>query len=83
MAMDDVGITYYLDGQVIKDIFGRPNPITWEYLASKNVPKANFMGTAHMRLQLQVGSSYWGPSTAQTAFPATMKVHWVRVLTKT
>lgn len=81
VAIDAVGLTYYLDGKPIVDKYGR-NPMTWATLATKNVPQANFMAAAHMRLQLQVGSSYWGPSNAQTALPATMKVHWVRVSTK-
>jgi len=85
VTIDEWGITYFLDGKPFVDKYGR-NGMSWTTLAARpngGVPQANFMGAAHMRLQLQVGSSYWGPSTADTAFPATMKVHWVRVLTKT
>jgi len=85
VTIDEWGVTYFLDGKAFVDKYGR-NGMSWETLAARpngGVPKANFMAAAHMRLQLQVGSSYWGPSNAQTALPATMKVHWVRVLTKT
>lgn len=82
VILDDAGLSYLFDGKPVVDIYQRPNPMTWEQLAAKGVLKANFTGKAHMRLQLQVGSKYWGPSTPATALPATMRVNWVRVLTR-
>jgi beta-glucanase (GH16 family) len=82
LAFEETGLTYLFDGKPLADTYGRPNPITWEQLAAKGVLKSSFAGKAHMRLQLQVGSPYWGPSTPDTALPAAMRVNWVRVLTK-
>lgn len=90
VAVTDEGICYYLDGKPVPDIYSRPNPVTWAQLAAlkdKNgtptpVLKSSFDAPLHMRIQLQVGSPTWGPSTPATKFPARMLIHWARVTRK-
>lgn len=47
-----------------------------------NVPwlAAAFPSTLQIRLNLQIGSAYWGLPTADTVFPMEMVIHSVRVL---
>jgi hypothetical protein len=80
----DIGICYYLDGKPIADIYAssRPNPASWAQLASKGILKSNFSGKGHLRIQTQVGDSYWGPSGPKTASPVEMKVDYVRIMKK-
>lgn len=82
ILVDDAGVTHFLDGEPVVDTKGRPNPLTWAYLATKGVQRASFDAPLHMRIQLQVGSPYWGPSRPTTKLPATLLVHWVRVTRK-
>ncbi len=81
----DVGMTYYFDGVAIADVYKRPNPATWTQLANLaqgSINKSSFAGLGHVRIQTQVGSSYWGPSTATTALPCTFHVDYVHILNK-
>lgn len=80
--LTDEGITTYFGQAPIADLYNRPNPMTWAYLATLGIPKTAFTGTGHARLQTQVGDSYWGPSNASTVSPWKMNINWFRILKK-
>lgn len=80
--LTDVGITYYFGNAAVVDVYARPNPMSWEWLATQGIPKSAFTGTGHARIQTQVGDSYWGPSSASTASPWRMTINWFRIMKK-
>lgn len=79
---DAEGITLWLDGALLPDMYGRPNPMSWSWLDSIGIPKSSFQGTGHARIQTQVGSPYWGPSTPGTKSPFHMDIDYFYIAKK-
>jgi beta-glucanase (GH16 family) len=63
------GMRFYFDDRLVGSVVGSSTP----WLTT------SFPGTASIRLNLAVGSTYWGEPDARTKSPATMAVEYVRV----